>query len=170
MKDITRTVTSTLYGHRHPPLHAVALKAFHWITALLMFLIIPARLDLCASSRPRAIRRPRFRGAVSRHRRATTPRSTRRSGLLLFAIVAVRIVYRIMPTRRRSLPGRMAHHDEKGLSHASALAALRDSARHAGLGLHHVVGERQADLDQPARPRSTFPKLPVDEGDGRRHG
>lgn len=102
MKNITG-VTSVLYGigsRRYKP----GAQAFHWVTALLIFIVVPVGLIFSEYKET-----PGSRDAyVSVHKTL---------GLVIFAIVIARIVYRLM-NRPPALPGRMADW-ERLLSHAS---------------------------------------------------
>ena len=102
MKDITGT-SSVLYGtgsRRYAP----GAQAFHWITALLMFTIIPVGWIFAEfktkGNPPTAFDGP-FPGAPADY--AAVHKTL---GLVIFAIVAARIVYRIF-NPAPALPGHM---------------------------------------------------------------
>ena len=114
MKDITRFTSTLLYAsgtRRYRP----GAQAFHWITAALMFVVIPlgwifAEFKTKADA-PTIFQAP-FPGSPGDYASAH-----KTIGLLIFAIVAARIVYRIA-NPPPALPGRMALW-ERGLSHAN---------------------------------------------------
>ena len=156
MKDITR-FTSTLYG-QGTRRYTGGAQAFHWITALLMFVIIPAGwifAEFKTKGTPPAFEAP-FPGSPGDY--ASVHKTL---GLLLFVIVAVRIVYRIM-NPPPVLPGRMAIW-EKGLSHASHWLL------YAILLVMPVSGYIMSSAsDKPISIFGLFdfPKLPVDKAMG----
>ena len=95
--------------------YGLGARWFHWITALLMFLVIPLGWIFAAfktkPDQPTVFVAP-FPGTPADY--ASMHKTI---GLLIFAIVAGRIIYRIVH-RPPPLPGRMAA-AEKGLAHAT---------------------------------------------------
>ncbi len=111
MKDITAS-TVTLYGtetRRYSP----AARWFHWLTALLMVAVIPLGWIFAAfktvPGQPDVFVAP-FPGSPADY--ASVHKTV---GLVLLAIVAVRVAYRLVH-RPPPLPGRMAA-AERGLAH-----------------------------------------------------
>lgn len=113
MKDITR-MTSTLYGTGSRRYTAGA-RAFHWVTALLMFAVIPLGW-IFAEFKTKPGTPPTFEAPIPGSP-ADYASVHKTLGLLIIAIVVVRIVYRIA-NPPPALPGRMAQW-EKALSMAS---------------------------------------------------
>lgn len=112
MKDITRS-SSVLYGTGSRRYTAGA-RAFHWITALLVFTIIPLGwvfAEFKTNKSKTAFEAP-FPGSPADY--ASIHETI---GLVIFVIVAVRILYRVL-NPPPALPGRMAGW-ERAISHAS---------------------------------------------------
>ena len=113
MKDVTG-FSSVLYGTGSRRYTAGA-RAFHWITALLMFAVIPLGWIFAEfktkTGEPDVFQAP-FPGTPADY---TSLHKT--IGLTIFAIVVARIGYRVM-NPPPALPGRMAVW-ERGLSHVS---------------------------------------------------
>ena len=112
MKDVTRS-SSMLYatGSRR---YTAGARTFHWITALLMFAVIPLGwvfAEFKTNQTKTAFEAP-FPGSPADY--ASVHKTI---GLAIFAIVVARILYRIF-NPPPALPGKMADW-EKLISHAS---------------------------------------------------
>jgi cytochrome b561 len=113
MKDIT-AFASTLYG-AGTKRYAAGARWFHWVTALLIFTVIPLGW-IFAEFKTKANAPDTFEAPIPGSP-ADYAALHKLIGLLIFVIVVARIVYRIA-NPPPPLPGRMAIW-EKGLAHAS---------------------------------------------------
>ncbi len=103
MKDITR-MTSTLYGSGSRRYTATA-RAFHWITAIIIFAIVPLGWIFAEFKTP-AGNKSVFEAPIPGSP-ADYSAVHKTLGLLIIAIVVARIVFRIA-NPPPALPGRMA--------------------------------------------------------------